>query len=118
MKFLNAFQSDIKYKLVNFQMNPTIGANFPAFVHELLDSPAYVVRTHCNCLYEAITICTYNICYSKSGKLFGNLHLSSIMSIVFAFFKHPKLPISIKIRVALLQIVYICMAAISPNSSL
>ena len=34
------------------------------------------------------------------------------MSIVFASFKHPKLPISIKIPVALLQIVYICMTAI------
>ena len=32
-------------------------------------------------------------------------------------YKHPKLPISIKIPVTLLQIVYICMAAISPNSS-
>ena len=31
--------------------------------------------------------------------------------------KHPKLPISIKIPVTLLQIVYICMTAISPNSS-
>ena len=32
-------------------------------------------------------------------------------------FKHPKLPISIKIPVTLLQIVYICMTAISANSS-
>ena len=32
-------------------------------------------------------------------------------------FKHPKLPISIKIPVTLLQIVYICMTAISPNLS-
>ena len=31
--------------------------------------------------------------------------------------KHPKLPISIKIPVTPLQIVYICMTAISPNSS-
>ena len=31
------------------------------------------------------------------------------MSIVFTSFKHPKLPISIKIPVTLLQIVYICM---------
>ena len=34
------------------------------------------------------------------------------MSIVFTSFKHPKLPISIKIPVTLLQIVYICMTAI------
>ena len=34
---------------------------------------------------------------------------------VFTSFKHPKLPISIKIPVTLLQIVYICMTAISMN---
>ena len=39
-------------------------------------------------------------------KLFGNLHFPSIMSIVFTSFKHPKLPISIKNPVTLLQIVY------------
>ena len=33
------------------------------------------------------------------------------MSIVFTSFEHPKLPISIKIPVTLLQIVYICMTA-------
>ena len=38
-------------------------------------------------------------------KLFGNLHLPSIMSIVFASFEHPKLPISTKIPVTLVQIV-------------
>ena len=54
----------------------------------------------------------------KQGqKLFGNLHLPSIMSIVFTSFIHPKLPISIKVPVTLLPIVYICMTAISPNSS-
>ena len=31
------------------------------------------------------------------------------MTIVFTSFKHPKLPISIKISVTLLQIIYICM---------
>ena len=36
---------------------------------------------------------------------------------VFAFFKHPKLPISIKIHVTLRQIVYIGMTAVSPNLS-
>ena len=40
----------------------------------------------------------------KIRKIFGNLHLSSIMSIVFGSFEHPKLPISIKIRVALLKL--------------
>ena len=37
------------------------------------------------------------------------------MSIAFTSFKHPKLQISIKIPVTLLQIVYICMTAISMN---
>ena len=75
-----------------------------------------IVGTHWNCLMEAIPMCIYNICYWKEGrKLFGNLHFPSIMSIVFTCFKHPKLPTSIKIPVTLLQIVYICMAAISPN---
>ena len=37
------------------------------------------------------------------------------MSTVFTSFKHPKLPISIKILVTLLQIVHIRMTAISPN---
>ena len=36
---------------------------------------------------------------------------------VSASLKHPKLRISIKIPVTLLQIVYICMTAISPNLS-
>ena len=53
----------------------------------------------------------------RKGKLFGNLHFLSIMAIVFTSFKHPKLAISIKIPVTLLHIVYICMTAISPNSS-
>ena len=54
---------------------------------------------------------------SKEGKILRNLHCLSIMSIVFTSFKHPKLPICIKIPVTLLQVVYICMTAISPNSS-
>ena len=39
------------------------------------------------------------------------------MSIVLTSFKHPTLPISIKIPVALLQMVYICMTTESPNPS-
>ena len=41
----------------------------------------------------------------------------SITSIVFASFKLPKLPISIKIPVTLLQNAYICMTAIFQNLS-
>ena len=50
-------------------------------------------------------------------ELFGNLHFPSIMSIVFTSIKPPKLPISIKIPVTLLQIDYIFRTAISPNLS-
>ena len=51
----------------------------------------------------------------KGRQLFGNLHFPSIVSIVFTAFKHHKLPISIKIPVTLLPIVYMYMTAISPN---
>ena len=50
-------------------------------------------------------------------KLFGNLHFPCIMSIVFVSFKPSNLPIRVKIPVAILQIVYIYMTAISPNLS-
>ena len=53
-----------------------------------------------------------------SKKTSWKLTLSKyIMAIVCTSFKHPMLPISIKIPVTLLQIVYICMTAISPNLS-
>ena len=39
----------------------------------------------------------------------------SIMSSVSTSFKHPKLPISIKIPVTLLQNAYIFMTAVAPN---
>ena len=70
----------------------------------------YVVGTHWNCLIEYVIL-------KKGRKLFGNLHFPSIMSIVFTSFKNPILPISTKIPLTLLQIVYICMTAISPNLS-
>ena len=44
--------------------------------------------------------------------------IPSTMSIVFVSFKHLELPISIKISVTIMQIVYICMTATSPNLSL
>ena len=43
--------------------------------------------------------------------------IPSTMSIVFASFKHLELTISIKIPVTILQIVYICVTATSPNLS-
>ena len=46
--------------------------------------------TYWNCLIEAISMCTYNICYWKWGwKLFRLLCFPSIMSIAFTSFKHP-----------------------------
>ena len=44
-------------------------------------------------------------------------NMENYLKIVFASFKHPKLPISIKIPVTLWQTVYISMTAISPNLS-
>ena len=58
-----------------------------------------------------------NMLLKKGRKLYGNLHFPSIMFIVFTSFKHPKLPISVKIPVTLPQIVYICMTAMSRNLS-
>ena len=75
----------------------------------------FVVGTHWNCLYEAIPMYTYNMLLKIRKKKNGNF--PSVMSIVFTPFKHPKLLISIKIPVTLLQIVYIGITAISPNSS-
>ena len=51
----------------------------------------------------------------KIRKTIWKFTLVKYHAIVFASFKHPKLPISIKIPVALLQIVYVCITAISPN---
>ena len=41
--------------------------------------------------------------------------IPSIMYIVFASFKDLKLPISIKMPVTILQIVYVCITATAPN---
>ena len=47
----------------------------------------------------------------NKGENYLEIHFPSNMSFVFTSFKHPKLLISIKIPVTLLQIVYICMTA-------
>ena len=71
----------------------------------------YVVGTSMRQFQRILTI------YVTENKenFFFKLRLPSIMSIVLSSFKNPKLPISMKIPVALLQIVYICMAAISSH---
>ena len=52
-------------------------------------------------------------------RVFGNVLFQASVScqLSLPLLKQPKLPISIKIRVTRLQIVYICMTAISTNSS-
>ena len=78
----------------------------------------YVVGTHWNCLIEAIPfVYMQHMLLKIRKKTILEFTFLSIMFIVFISFKHPKLPISIKIPVTLLQIVYICMTAISPNLS-
>ena len=68
----------------------------------------YVVGTHRNCSYRQFQcVCTTYVTENKEE------NYKSIMSIVFTSFKHLKLSICIKIPVTLLQIVYICMTAIS-----
>ena len=59
----------------------------------------YVVGKLWNCPYETIPLCTKNICYWKWGKLFWSLHLPCSMYVVFASFKHLKVPICTKIPV-------------------
>ena len=75
----------------------------------------YVVGTHWNCLTEAIPRCIYNILLKIRKTILKFTFIPSIMSIVFASFKHLKLPISIKMPVAILHIVYVCMTATAPN---
>ena len=69
----------------------------------------YVVDVHYNCLNVYLQHMLLKIRKKTIWKF--------TFSIVFTSFKHPKLPISIKIPITLLQIVYICMTAISKNSS-
>ena len=53
-------------------------------------------------------MCTFKIYTENKEEIYFEVNtLTSTMSIVFTSFKHPKLPISIKIHVVLLQIVYI-----------
>ena len=82
---------------------------------KIIIKKTYAVGAHWNCLIEAIPMCTTTCVTANRKKTIWKF--PSISSIVFTSFKHPKLPISIKIPVTLLQIVYVCMTAISPNSS-
>ena len=85
-------------------------------IHDAFIEKTYVVGTHWNCLIElieAIPMCTYNICYITENKEKNYLEIYIFQ--VSCPVSLPLINISIKISVTLLQIVYICMAAISPN---
>ena len=62
--------------------------------------------------------CVPTTCVSENKKtVLKFTFIPSIMSLAFASFKHLKLPISIKMHVSILQIVYVCMTATTLNSS-
>ena len=78
----------------------------------------YVVSTHRNCLYEAYSNVYLQHMLLKIRKTIWKFTLTKYhVHCPFASFKLPKLPISVKMHVALLQIVYICMTALSLNLS-
>ena len=94
------------------------------FKKKLMVKNSFIEKTYCRYTLELphrgnsnVYLQQLHMLLKIRKKLFGNLHFPHIMPIVLTSFKHPKLPISIKIPVTLLQIVYICMTAISPNSS-
>ena len=83
---------------------------------------SFIEKTYVHMLYEHIGIAslrqfqcipTTYVTENKEEKYLEIYIFQLSCPIVFTSFKHLKLPISIKIPV----IVYICMAAISPNSS-
>ena len=73
----------------------------------------YVVGTHRNCLIKAIPICTTTYVTENKEENYLEIYIFQVSCPLSL----PLLPIGIKIPVTLLQIVYICMTAISPNSS-
>ena len=75
-----------------------------------LQLPLLIPNTLLKIVYIGLTALFVPTAYEES-------YFPSIISIALTSFKHPKLPISIKIPFILLQIVYICLTAISPNSS-
>ena len=92
-----------------------------------------------NCLFEAISMRIYNLCYYtlelplhiwnnscvhqqqmllKISKPIWNFHALTQYHVYWlSLFKHLKLPISIKTSVTIPQIAYMCMPAISQNST-
>ena len=80
---------------------------------------SFIKKTCCRCTLELPQWRNSNVYQQhmllKIKKTIWNLHLSRIISIVFAPFEHVKLPISIKISATVLQFVNIYMTAISLN---
>ena len=61
-----------------------------------------VVGAHWNCLIEDILMCNYNMLLKIRKMILNFTFIPSVMSIVFASFKHLELPISIKMPVTIL----------------
>ena len=70
----------------------------------------YVVGAHWNASMRQFQCVPTTYVTEIKEPYFDKYHVHWLSS-----YKHPKLPISIKLPVTLLQIVYICMTAISPN---
>ena len=65
-----------KYILVNFQTNPTIGANILAFVHELVDGPLYLSKLWAVFIRRRLGICIqilYVCCNSNELNMYWYL---------------------------------------------
>ena len=79
----------------------------------------YMLKVHIGIAYMMQFQCVPTTYVTEIKETYFEIYTikTSIMSIVFTSFKHSKQPISIIIPVTLLQIVYICMTAIPPNSS-
>ena len=109
--FLNAHFTETTEKVDNlFEKKLMVNSSF---IRKTYVEKTYVVGTHWNCLTVPTTYATEN----KKKTILKFTFIPSIISIVFASSKHLKLPISIKMSVIILQIVYVCMTATALNSS-
>ena len=66
---------------------------------------------------DVVTHCPTTYVTENKEENHLEIYIFKVSCALSTSFKHPKLPISIKIPVTLLQIVYICMTSISPHSS-
>ena len=130
-----------KHKIDSLSLSPRCITNYMkscSFLHAHFFEEMTVVENLFKKAYGEKLIYWKNICYRYTFELphrgNSNVYLQHMLMQIrkktawkFTFskhhvhclnlFKHSELPISIKIPVTLLLIVYICMTAISPNSS-